>query len=101
MDEKCNAENYNQLPLQPPTPLPKSRLPWLPSQIHRCIVRGGDGSLRRGLKDVPLALGGRHWRTGVGFDAVVLAEGLVKVQLLAVNADVHAAVVIRRHRGGG
>lgn len=37
----------------------------------------------------------------MGFDAVVLAEGLVKVQLLAVNADVHAAVVVRRHRGGG
>lgn len=86
MDENCNAENYNLLP----------HLPCLLSKIHPCIVCGGDGSLRRGLE----VIGGRHWRTGVGFDAVVLAEGLVKVQLVAVNADVHAAVVIRRHGGG-
>lgn len=48
-----------------------------------------------------LALRCRHRRAGVGFDAVVFGQGLVEVQLLAVNADSHAAVVKRRHRGGG
>lgn len=33
-------------------------------------------------------------------DTVVFAESLVEVQLLPVDGDFHAAVVIRCHRGG-
>lgn len=33
-------------------------------------------------------------------DAVVFAESFVEVQLLAVDGDVHAAVVEGRHGGG-
>lgn len=56
--------------------------------------------MSRGLQEVRLALRSRHRGAGVGFDAVVLAEGLVEVQLLSVHADLHAAVVKRRHLGG-
>ncbi len=33
-------------------------------------------------------------------NAVMFAKSLVKVQLLATDGDVHAAVVEGRHRGG-
>jgi len=52
-------------------------------------VRCGRGTLR-----------GRHRWTGMGFNAVMFSEGIVKVQLLAVDSDLHAAVVEGRHRGG-
>ena len=48
---------------------------------------------------IRVTLRGRDRRTGVGLNAVMFADSLVKVQLLAVNSDVHAAMVIGRHRG--
>lgn len=36
----------------------------------------------------------------MGFNTVMFAEGLVKVQLLAVDSDVHATVVKSRHGSG-
>lgn len=36
----------------------------------------------------------------MGLNAVMFAESLVKVQLLVVDRDFHAAVVEGRHRGG-
>lgn len=36
----------------------------------------------------------------MGLDAVMFAESFVEVQLLAVDTDLHAAVVKGRHRGG-
>lgn len=43
---------------------------------------------------------GSDRRTRVGLDAVMFAESFVEVQLLAVDTDLHAAVVKGRHRGG-
>lgn len=37
---------------------------------------------------------------GVGADVVVLVDGLVQIYGLAVDADVHAAAVGRRHQRG-
>lgn len=36
----------------------------------------------------------------MGFDAVVFDGRLIKVQLLTVDGDVHAAVVVGRHWAG-
>lgn len=36
----------------------------------------------------------------MGLNAVMFAESLIKVQLLTVDSDIHAAVVKRCHRGG-
>lgn len=49
---------------------------------------------------IRVTLRGRHRRTGMGFNTVMFAECLIKVQLLAVDSDVHAAVVKSRHRSG-
>lgn len=52
------------------------------------------------MRRLRVTLRGRHRGTRVGPDAVVFAESIVEVQLLAVDSDVHAAVVKGRHRGG-
>jgi len=36
----------------------------------------------------------------MGLNTVMFAECFVKVQLVAVDRDVHAAVIKGRHRGG-
>lgn len=36
----------------------------------------------------------------MGLNTVVFAQSLVKVQLMAGDGDLHAAVVIGRHGGG-
>ena len=49
---------------------------------------------------IRVSLRGRGWRTGMRLNTVMFAESLVKVQMPAVDGDVHAAVVKGRHRGG-
>lgn len=49
---------------------------------------------------IRVSLRGRGRRTGMGLNTVMFAERFVKVQLVAADRDVHAAVIKSRDRGG-
>lgn len=52
------------------------------------------------MKRIRVTILGRYRGTGMGFNTVVFAECLVKVELQAANSDFHAAVVESCHRIG-
>lgn len=52
------------------------------------------------VSHIEVTIRGQYGGTGMGFNTVVFAEGLIEVELRAANGDVHAAVVESCHRVG-